>query len=483
MSSTIQCHRVAVGVFVSCLLKILTRKAMIAANRVRGLTVHNFAGKFTVTTLLAFLMISGMELNPGPNSLNEEASMDSACASGDNSKPTENCTTNQSTTMQQILQSVQSLSSSINRIEERLESSGTALTAKIQNVEDKLDAQLSKLYDIQETLFNDVDALYENYQDLQSSHERLQAHVDRLESKLDNLENQSRRNNLIFGLPLDGSETWEDCELKVRDILRHCMKIKKEVEFERAHPLGKNTVMVKFLSFKDRDLVMSRARNLKGSNPPLFVREDVSEVVRNKQKGLLPLRNSLRADNKRAVIRHDKLRTEIGTFTFDLKRQEIVKLDPTPVGNGAQAAATPLHRQNRPFDSTHAGNSQRPPSANLDDFPAHVPQPDDGTTGLDSNDAMDGASADEREGSRGTTHPHRKDADGRLYSTVARQGARGGRGGRDGRSTLPPDNQDECLDDTLAAKELLHVHKVSPSQRKGVALKTSDCHPSNKTGA
>ncbi|WP_419601080.1 hypothetical protein, partial [Thiolapillus sp.] len=138
------------------------------------------------------------------------------------------------------------------------------LTAKIQNVEDKLDAQLSKLHDNQETLFNDVDALYENYQDLQSSHEQLQALVDRLESKIDSLENQSRRNNLIFGLPLDGSETWEDCERKVRDIIRRNMKINKEVEIERAHPLGKNTVMVKFLSFKDRDLVMSRARNLKG---------------------------------------------------------------------------------------------------------------------------------------------------------------------------------------------------------------------------
>ena len=74
--------------------------------------------------------------------------------------------------MQQTFQSVQSLSSSISRTEERLESSGTALTVKIQNAEDKLDAQLSKLYDSQETLFNDVDALYENYQDLQSNDEQ-----------------------------------------------------------------------------------------------------------------------------------------------------------------------------------------------------------------------------------------------------------------------------------------------------------------------
>ena len=63
------------------------------------------------------------------------------------------------------------------------------------------------------------------------------------------------------------------------------MKINKEVKIERAHPLEKNTVMVKFLSFKDRDLVMSRARNLKGSDPPLFVRDDVSEACKKQTEG------------------------------------------------------------------------------------------------------------------------------------------------------------------------------------------------------
>ena len=119
---------------------------------------------------------------------------------------------------------------------------------------------MSKLHDDQETFFNDVGALYENCQDLQSSHEQLQA----LESKIDSLEIQSRRNNMIFGLPLDGSETWRDCERKVRDIIRRYMEINKEVEIELALSLGKKTVMVKFLFFKDRDLIMSCARNLKG---------------------------------------------------------------------------------------------------------------------------------------------------------------------------------------------------------------------------
>ena len=44
-------------------------------------------------------------------------------------------------------------------------------------------SQLSK-HNIQEALFNNVDALHKNYQDLPSSNEQLQALVDRLESKI-----------------------------------------------------------------------------------------------------------------------------------------------------------------------------------------------------------------------------------------------------------------------------------------------------------
>ena len=66
----------------------------------------------------------------------------------------------------------------------------------------------------------------------------------------------------------------------------------------------------------------------------MFVRDDVSEAVRSKQKGLLPLRNSPRDVHNRTVIRYDKLRTDVVTFTFDLKKQEIVRLDSTPVSIG-----------------------------------------------------------------------------------------------------------------------------------------------------
>ena len=88
-----------------------------------------------------------------------------------------------------------------------------------------------------------------------------------------------------------------------------------------------------------------------------------------------------------------------------------MKLDSIPVGTGAHAVVIPPASENRSFDLRHAGSSQRPPSAHLNDFPPHVPQPDEGTTGQDSNDAMDDASEDERDDSCKTiTHPHRTDA-------------------------------------------------------------------------
>ena len=53
MGCSLEDHRVAVGLFVGILLKILTKRAAIAAKRVKGLRVHGLAARFAVTTLLS----------------------------------------------------------------------------------------------------------------------------------------------------------------------------------------------------------------------------------------------------------------------------------------------------------------------------------------------------------------------------------------------------------------------------------------------
>ena len=49
-------------------------------------------------------------------------------------------------------------------------------------------------------------------------------------------------------------------------------------------------------------------------------------------------------------------------------------------------------------------------------------------------------------------------------------------------SPPPPDNQDEGLEDSLAAEEILHVLRDSPSRHQGVGMETTRCQPSNETG-
>ena len=66
MGCDLQSYRAVVGLFVSVLVEMLFRYASIAAKRARGAKVHSMASKFAVATLLAFLLMSGIEPNPGP---------------------------------------------------------------------------------------------------------------------------------------------------------------------------------------------------------------------------------------------------------------------------------------------------------------------------------------------------------------------------------------------------------------------------------
>ena len=104
------------------------------------------------------------------------------------------------------------------------------------------------------------------------------------------------------------------------------MKVRQPVQRDRAQRVG-SAILVQFQSSKQREEVLSHSRELRETDSSIYVREDFTETVRRKRSGLTPLLNQFRDDGKRAKLRHDKLITEDGTFTFDLKRQEYQKLE------------------------------------------------------------------------------------------------------------------------------------------------------------
>ena len=142
----------------------------------------------------------------------------------------------------------------------------------------------------------------------------------RVEDNIDYIENQSRRNNVrIDGIPEEANETWEQTEEMVKQQMTKTFSIPQievdQIKIERAHRTGaskakdgKNkprTIMVKFTSFKDRELLLQKARQVKPRG--IFVNEDYSSKTLMKRKELIPKMMALRAEGKYAYISFDKL--------------------------------------------------------------------------------------------------------------------------------------------------------------------------------
>lgn len=138
-----------------------------------------------------------------------------------------------------------------------------------------------------------------------------------MNGKIDYLENQYRCKNLIFdGIPESVHKKWSDSEDKIQKILNEKLKLdQKHIELERVHRSGKppardekpRPIVVRFLRFKDRNTVLEKAKNLKGSN--IYVNEDFSEAVRMKRKELIPATKEARKRGDIAYLRFDKLIT------------------------------------------------------------------------------------------------------------------------------------------------------------------------------
>ena len=59
-------------------------------------------------------------------------------------------------------------------------------------------------------------------------------------SKLIELDDRSRRNSLcIDGIEETPNETWEDCEIKIQELIKNKLKINEHIEIDRCHRLLK----------------------------------------------------------------------------------------------------------------------------------------------------------------------------------------------------------------------------------------------------
>ena len=130
--------------------------------------------------------------------------------------------------------------------------------------------------------------------------------IQKMERSIDYQENQSRRSILRFDSvsEVDG-ETWEEMEKNVRRAMTTPLELPEAqvhaINIERTHQTGgtgmrARTIVVKFKSYKDRELVLQAAK--KNRPRGIYVNEDYSKRVMARRKELLPKMMKAREEGK-----------------------------------------------------------------------------------------------------------------------------------------------------------------------------------------
>ncbi len=134
------------------------------------------------------------------------------------------------------------------------------------------------------------------------------------------MENRDKRSNLVIqGI----SESVPDAQFE-REFHRICrdhLKFSTELSVERIHWVGVKTnsrprnVVLKFLSYKDREAVWERQRELKGTR--LFLEEHYALEIQQARQQLVPYLQAARKRGERAALQVDKLMINGQKFSLE----------------------------------------------------------------------------------------------------------------------------------------------------------------------
>lgn len=149
------------------------------------------------------------------------------------------------------------------------------LVKEINSIKESLEFQQAKVDKEVSELKKEVIDMQQQLHEviLQDSSESIKS----LQAKIDDMEDRSRRNNIRVDGIVDGkSESWEESERKVKNLLSDRMGI--DVHIERAHRTGtfnknkQRTIVCRLYDYKQKEHIVRNARTLKGTN--VFINED-----------------------------------------------------------------------------------------------------------------------------------------------------------------------------------------------------------------
>jgi len=218
-------------------------------------------------------------------------------------------------------------------------------------------------------IFCTVNDLKTENRKLKEQNDTLKHDVANLTSKLDRLEGHSRRNNLRFnGIPGSARESWNESEQKVRAFIKHDLNLPdlEHVEIERAHRSqgGKSShtpsIIVKFTKFKDKSIVLDKAKQTLKNSPNTSVYEDYTDRVKLHRRELGKKLVEARGRGQYAAMSFDKLIIDTDVYRYDEDSQSMVRV--------GKARGRPGTRPDQPLDNDPPGGAEGGAQGTPDDL-------------------------------------------------------------------------------------------------------------------
>lgn len=240
--------------------------------------------------------------------------------------------------------------------------------------DDKFDAWSKTIDEKLIPLSKDIDVINERlddfvtHDDLTFLHDevhKLREENKTLREKALHAETQDRRNNLRFlNIPESSdTETWADCEAAVLTVIGKLGIDASTIRVERAHRLGQAAVhrsrhiIVKFLSFKDRELVLQTFYRKRSNVGEVIIREDWPQVVEERRNKLWPYFKAAQsvkdANGKKVKARLavDKLVIDDKVYTAD--NTDAIPSQFHPTGTLETTEAVAFFTEHAPLSNMH----------------------------------------------------------------------------------------------------------------------------------
>ena len=135
----------------------------------------------------------------------------------------------------------------------------------------------------QDQLEGEIHNIKENIKRVETSFKGIEDDLldpNNVSSKLIELEDRSRWNNLcIDGIGETPNKTWEDCEIKIKELIKNKLKINEHIEIDCCHRLSKKknqnrqrTIIFRITKFKEKQKILKTAKLLE--NTRIFIYEE-----------------------------------------------------------------------------------------------------------------------------------------------------------------------------------------------------------------